>query len=265
MLTTFATLAATPLLVQCTPPWSPAKFKKTVTAEAAHLDGSALHVETANGSIDIARGQGPSVEVSANVRATTQERLDAVALRTERQPDSSLRIWLEWPSGKLESNEGASLTVRVPTAAAIHAESSNGRIRVTGAGSSADLRTANGAIELDAIDGDVRARTSNGRIAAHGVKGKAELVTSNGSIELSLDATAASPFQASTQNGSVSVDVGTAFRGEISASTSNGSIRIHDGKTETSAKHLLSRNIGTGGEKSHISTSNGSVSVRVRN
>lgn len=265
LLSIFTALAIVLLLAQCAPLWSPANFKKTVAAEAAHLDGSALQVETANGNIDIERGQDTQVYVSANIRATTQERLDAVSLRAERQADNCLRVWLDWPDGKLKNNEGASLTIRVPGASAIRAESSNGRIRVNGVGHSADLRTANGSIDVDAIAGDVRLHTSNGRIAARGVKGKADLQTSNGSINLSLDATASLPFQASTQNGPVSVDVGAAFQGEIRASTSNGSIRMHDGKSETTAQQSLSRIIGAGGERSCISTSNGSVSVRVRN
>lgn len=260
-----ALVVSAPLFTtQCTLSWADAKFKKSLALTAIHEDAAAIKVETANGNIEIGRVQAASVEITADIRAITQERLDAVVVRTERKDDRSLRIWLEWPGGKRESNEGASLAIRLPNATAIHAESSNGRIRVNGVGSSADLRTANGNVEVDAIAGDVKARTSNGRIAVREVKGKADLQTMNGSIDLSLEDTASSPFQVATLNGSVSVDVGAAFRGEISASTSNGSIRIHDGKTESSAKSSLSRVIGTGGEKSRITTSNGSVSVRVR-
>ena len=263
--------------------WPGAGVRKTLTVEVAHADNTPLKASTENGSIEIVRGTGAVVEITAEIRARTQQRLDATGLRAERAAGGELRVWLQWPEGKRENNEGASLTIRLPNAAAVTAETSNGKVTIEGVGAQAnvitsnaavqvaqipgpvDIRTSNGSVEIDTISGDARVKTSNARILARGVKGKADLTTSNGSVELSVDDSAAAPFSVSTSNASVRVDLAAGFNGEVSASTSNGSIRFSDPRgEEKTSKGSQTRTFGAGGEKSRVSTSNGSVTVQVR-
>lgn len=259
--------------------WGGSTVKRNATLEIAHAAGSPVSVETANGSIEVVKGGGSQVEVSAEIRARDEARLGQVVLRAERG-NGELKVWVEWPEGRRLNNEGASLMVRVPDASIVRAETSNGAVRVEDVGTSADLRTSNGSVRalrvagpveartsngkivIEDAAGDAKARTSNGSIDVRGVKGRADLESSNGSIELRVAAGGA-PFRVSTSNASVQVDLPASFAGEISASTSNGSVRLDDGKGEVKSRDSLTRVIGAGGEKSRVSTSNGSVTVRV--
>lgn len=258
--------------------WGGSTVKRNATLEIAHAAGSPVSVESGNGSIEVIRGGGPQVEVSAEIRAKDDARLGQVVLRAERS-SGELKVWVDWPGGKRLSNEGASLTVRVPDASAVKAETSNGAVRVEDVGTSADLRTSNGAVRamrvagpvearasngkivIEDAAGDAKARTSNGAIDVRGVRGRADLESSNGSIEIRVPE-GGGPFRAVTSNASVSVELPASFAGEISASTSNGSVRFDDGKGEVRSRDSLTRVIGAGGEKSRVSTSNGSVTIR---
>lgn len=259
--------------------WGGSTVKRDASLEIAHSPGSPLRVETGNGTIEVIKGGGSQVEVSAEIRARNDERLDRVVIRAERA-GGELKVWVEWPEGKRLSNEGASLTVRVPDASAVKAETSNGSVSVDDVGTSADLRATNGRVSalrvagpvdartsnakivIEDAAGDVRARTTNGSIDVRGAKGRADLESSNGSIELRV-ADGGGPFRVSTSNASVSVDLPSSFGGEVAASTSNGSVSLDDGKDNVRSRASLTRVIGAGGETSRVSTSNGSVTIRV--
>lgn len=272
-----AVLAAMLLLSGCD---GPAAFRTTRTAQVAHVAGSPVSIVTDNGSVDLSAAETSDVQITAHLRAQTQERLDATSIAVVRDAAGLLSISVDWPGGIRRGNEGCDFDVRLPDARGVTVESSNGRINVQGLAGPASLTTSNGAVEVTGHDGEVRAHTSNGRmtlreikgdararstngaIELSGVTGKAEANTSNGRIEVRLAPTSPGPVFADTSNGAVIISVGPAFAGKMTMRTSNGRITV-SGAEASGSKGNKSATVGVGGPESIIKTSNGHIDVTV--
>lgn len=244
--------------------WQPANSSATTTASVPITAATAIDAETANGGITVTRGTAPDAVVTANVRAVSQDRADAVRV-VASTVDGVLVVRVEWPDGKRQPNEGCSLEVRVPDASGVRLATSNGALALDGLGGEADLRTSNGRITVTSHTGPVKAHTSNGAIRLAGVTA-ADAGSSNGRIEIELAADAPGPVTARTSNGAIVLTVGESFRGTVVADTSNGTV------SDTSGLGLpvtLGRTTGTfrfgeGGEASALTSSNGSITIARR-
>lgn len=237
----------------------------TRTSSLAHTAGSAVSVETENGSIMVsASPTAKDVTVVAKLKGQTQERLDATRVLAERGADNALKIYVKWPDDRRESNEGCSLEVTLPDARGATLRTSNGSITLAGASGSADLKTSNGSVTLKRHDGDVKIKTSNGAVSAEGITGAASADTSNGAITMRLSPSSAGPVELESSNGSVTVAVGQGFSGQMSVKTSNGSVTVPSGSgvvVRERTKKSATLAFGEGGKESKIKTSNGSVTV----
>ena len=110
-------------------------------------------------------------------------------------------------------------TVEVPSGVDVRGTTQNGAIELEEVGE-VEVRTSNGKIELDGVDGRVDAETSNGRIIGKDLNGDGvRAQTSNGSIELVV--ATAQDVEARTSNGSIDVTVLSATY-TVTAETSNG-------------------------------------------
>lgn len=140
-----------------------------------------------------------------------------------------------------------SYTVEVPSRIPVSGVTTNGGIDLSNLGG-IDVRTSNGRIVLDDIDGAIDARTSNGRIEGDELTGGTiDVRTSNGSIELRPDGTA--DVTARTSNGSITVTVPDGdYR--IDMETSNGRTDSELGNDSGAEVHL------------DLETSNGSISIK---
>jgi len=261
----------------------PARFTRADTLSLPHVAASPVQIEVANGSIEVMKGTAAEVLISAEVKATTQERLDQTRVVVSRSADQTLEIHVDWPEGKRLNNEGCSLVLTLPDAGAVSLKSSNGRLTVGGVGTDLILRTHNGRITAEHIPGGVDANSSNGRIVLTNIGGKIEAHTSNGAIELTdimgpvhadtsngavtlrLLPNATGPVLVDSSNGSVKLAVGGAFAGELTLKTSNGSVKV-DGPVSAQSVSLR-KTSGTltfaGSGTSSVSTSNGSITVSV--
>lgn len=139
-----------------------------------------------------------------------------------------------------------SYVVEVPTGTPVSGVTTNGSIDLAGLGE-IDVRTSNGRISLDDIDGSISARTSNGRIEGERLTGGAiEVRTSNGAIEIRSDGE--HDVTASTSNGSITVVVPDGdYR--IDMETSNGRTESELGDDPGADVRL------------DLQTSNGSITV----
>jgi hypothetical protein len=137
-------------------------------------------------------------------------------------------------------------TVEVPAGIPVSGRTTNGAIELAGLGE-IDVRTSNGRIILDDIDGVVSARTSNGRIEGEDISGGAIRVEStNGAIELRLDG--AEDVRADTSNGSILVIVPDGdYR--VDMETSNGRTDSEVGNDPGAEVQL------------DLKTSNGSITI----
>lgn len=275
---TLATAALT--LTGCVSGWNEAKFKDTRNLQAPYLGTMGLDVLTANGAIEVRKASSDTIEITALVKARTQERLDNTFI-TANQIDDDLVVRVDWADGKRLNNEGCTFTIAMPETESITLRSSNGRLTVSSLSGAADLQTSNGRITvtdhigdvradtsngritLESIDGSVFADTSNGRVRVFEVSGPVEVDTSNGSVIVQLTDSNPGPVNIDTGNGSVVLGVGSAFAGSVNADTSNGSVHCeapNNGSHKHSKDHWTFNFEGEG--RSVIDTSNGSIKIK---
>jgi DUF4097 and DUF4098 domain-containing protein YvlB len=242
-----------------------------------------LDVQTVNGSIAVSKASDDSIAITAEIKARTQERLDNTFIIAD-QIGENLVVRVEWADGKRLSNEGCAFTIAMPATESIRLKSSNGALTVDSLDGFADLETSNGRITvtdhigdvradtsngriiLESIDGSVFADTSNGSVRVFEVSGPVEVDTSNGSVVIELTNDNPGPIQVDTGNGSVKLAVGDGFSGVITADTSNGSINcgVRDVQAHKISRHHWRFEFPGEGGSSMIDTSNGSISIKHR-
>jgi hypothetical protein len=258
-----------------------AQFKETRHMTVAHQAGSALKVTSGNGAVTVKRGSVTEVQIDAEIRCTSEERLAQTKIVADRV-DGKLNIEVAWPGGRAMNNEGCRFDIIVPDAKGVEVTTSNGSITVSGLAGEATLRSSNGAIRLSDQDGPADATTSNGRIELQNVAGSATATTTNGavivnaakgsvratstngSINVQLTDDNAGPVSAASTNGAIDLTLGKAFAGTLNAATTNGSIDIPnlaDAKLLRVQKHSASLAIGQSAEISELRTTNGSIRV----
>ncbi len=238
---------------------------------SAPVDSSAavqgLDISTRNGSVSVSRGDGEDILITATLRARTPQRLAEMKVVAEQNEAGVLVIRPEPAGGKWLNNEGCSIEVSAPpgaTAAGLTVKTGNGRITVNGVQGRADLKTSNGRITVTEAAGEIYADTSNGRIELTDVPGPVTADTSNGPVLVRLTPAGRGPVRIDTSNGGVTLEVGRDFAGTLSARTSNGSIDLPDEYDHgRRSRHSAEIALGTGGDASRISTSNGSIRVRM--
>ncbi len=257
-------------LAGCDVPWKTYDATRAINLPVGEAAASPLRVKTRNGSVkvvrvDAAAGVAGEIKVVANVRAATPERLEAIVIDVSKEPDGTLFVRPTPPDGQWRSGEGVGFEIFVPGASGVEVVTGNGSISIAGLSGHALLKTSNGAIRVDGHDGDVDADTSNGRIEALNVSGVVKADTSNGRIEVVLADGVEGPVDLDTSNGSIALEVGSAFGGELKATTSNGSVKVEaPGADVTKKRSSATVRFARGGGSSVLDTSNGSITLRVR-
>lgn len=241
-----------------------ASHEKTETLNMKHVAGSAVDVETANGSITVIKSDRKDVEIVATIKAVSEERMKDAKVIAERRDDKTLVVRVEWPDGNRRGSEGCSFDIRVPDAVNVRMKSSNGKLHTADLSGEADLRTSNGAITIADHDGPIDAQSSNGKITVSGATKSVKVRTSNGGLKIGMASGSKGPINARTSNGSVTLKLGPAFVGTMTLKTSNGSVKFDDlGSAEivSQGRKDAKVNFGDGGEDSTVRTSNGSIRV----
>jgi len=272
-------------LTGCESSFSSTRHRETRTMIVDHVAGSALSVANANGSIEAIARDRPNVSIETTLYGPNLERLQFANVRADRQGDNTLRVWVEWPGGKRQNNEGASISINLPDAQGVHVRSSNGRITLEGLGGHADLQTSNGSITVDTHDGSIHAVSSNGSMQAKEISGEIEMYSSNGrivitdvfgpiraessnsSVYVSTMAGNPGPVRVRTSNGSITLDLSEGFEGVLKCDTSNGKVYVSDieeARLIESSNRSVELQIGESTEISAARTSNGSVRVQGR-
>jgi DUF4097 and DUF4098 domain-containing protein YvlB len=247
-----------------------ARFKETRTISRTAFDAMPLYVSSNNGSIEIERNDiDNEVRIIAMISARTQERLDAVEIVADDLGNGVFEIHALWPENKRKSNEGVSYEITYPQTSDVRLTTSNGSLTIGDFAGKIDLRTSNGRITVDGHEGDVVADTSNGSIKLYDISGAVSADTSNGSVIVELTSDNPGPVALDSSNGSITLEVGHAFAGELEADTSNGRIKVHgtvEGRIYSISRNHVRLALGDAEnfERSSIDTSNGSVTIRIR-
>jgi len=221
-----------------------ARFREEFTYTCALPAGGRLDLENFNGSVEIMGWEKDEVRVSGLKFAGSEA--DLRELKIEVTSDGqTARVRTVAPSGR-RSHAGARYMLRAPHRVELdRIRTSNGSIRAEFIQGSARLETSNGSITLRQLEGSVEARTSNGSISLTEVRGDCILRTSNGRISVerlkgALEATTSNASVSArilepgvgrvirlvTSNGSIELALDAFQQNEIVAQTSNGSVTV---------------------------------------
>jgi hypothetical protein len=128
------------------------------------------------------------------------------------------------------------------------------------------LRTQNGGVRLENVDGQLTAATTNGGVTGRGVKGAIDASTVNGGIVMDL-ASLSGDVRVVTVNGGIRVDVPADVKASLDASAVNGGVTVEQGlnleATERSRLRVTGA-INGGGPRLQVQTTNGGVRVGLR-
>ena len=202
-------------------------------------------LENTNGSVVIETWNESSVSIEAE-KVAPESQLDE--LRVEINGEGSrVDVTTRYPRGGWGRTRGhVDYRVKVPRDAEVEVETTNGALKVLGAGGAVRATTTNGSVEVADAGGDIEASTTNGSIRAgyrqSPAGGTQRMSTTNGSVTLTLPGDASGDFSASTVNGGISTDFplqvsgrfgGRKLRGRLGdgsprfeLSTVNGAVKI---------------------------------------
>jgi putative adhesin len=202
-----------------------------------------------NGSIEVSGWDKPEIDVTATIKARSQEMLDAVHVRMAKDGDA-VHVTSEYNPKIHNSNATVNYKISLPKRLA-----------------SVKLRMTNGSIDSRSVGGDLSFISTNGRIRASDLFGRALARTTNGSIDADIQSGGFNqPMQFDSTNGAIVVRLDPATNATLDASTQNGSIQTDFGLAP-SHKFGFSENqakgaIGSGGPELRAHAQNGSIQIR---
>ena len=129
---------------------------------------------------------------------------------------------------------------------------------------SAELKTLNGGIELEHLNGDLKFDTTNGGVDLVDLAGDVRGSTVNGGLDISLsgDKWNGKGLQAETTNGGITLNIPDHYSAHLETGTVNGGIEVNFPITvQGDIKHHLATDIGGGGPTIHAETTNGGVTL----
>ncbi|MBI3840258.1 MAG: DUF4097 family beta strand repeat protein [Planctomycetia bacterium] len=241
---------------------------KTVSEVFETDDAPQIVVETFNGSIDVSPSEIDEVVVELTKRASgfdqsiAEDALDGIHVSMIQTGDT-IHITAR-RAGWSNATGGAAVVIAAPAKAQLQLKSSNGRITCEGlqggikattsngkleiidARGRVDVASSNGSIEIEAANAAVTAHTSNGRIEFRGslAEGEHQFKTSNGSIDLTLPPDSQFALTGSTSNSRIDCDFPIVTEG-----------KRHRGRLQRKVGHDPVRVISA-------TTSNGHIAIR---
>jgi len=247
----------------------PAGASKTISGVdlTPGVNAGVFDISSANGTITVEPSTDGTLSVTAEIKAMSQERLDACSLSVAPGSGGGLTIRILWPDGASYPQEGASITVKAPVRTRLTLETSNGAIDATAVTGAVRARTGNGKVSIKDVGGAVDVRTSNGGVAVSGAAAAVTVETSNGAVTVTMADNASGPWDVSTSSGGVKLSIGPGMAGTATMKTSNGGITLSGRSFEkqTVKKSSASVEFGGGvGPVSSIRTSNGAIEVTRR-
>ncbi len=269
-----SSILAVVLLTVTTAAWADVREEETVERTVGLAAGGEVVVEATNGSIHVETWENDEVRVVARKKARADDAAEARQLLAEvevkiEEREDSVRISAETPrsSGWFGGDSvTVSFEITMPASAELDASSKNGSVEVRELGARARLETQNGSITAKGVGGPLEAESNNGSIKAYDVKGAIQAETTNGSIKAEIDGTdLGDDMRLATTNGSIELRLDAGVAASIDARTRNGTVSSDfEGGTQDRRKRTLELDLGGGGPRVELESSNGSIRVRER-
>jgi hypothetical protein len=230
------------------------KAQDTWTRTYSLRPGGRLELINVNGRIAVEPASGDAVELvgERTAKAMTDERakelLGQVEIR-EEVGDERIRVEVRAPRLSGMSSHGVSWTIKVPK------------------GISVDLKTTNGGVLLEKLDGEVHAQTVNGGVVGKGMTAtQINASAVNGGVRMEL-AKALPPdgsIELETVNGGVTLELPETSRATINARAVNGGVEVISLDVVLQGeknRRRLDATLNGGGARVNLETTNGGVRV----
>ncbi len=203
-----------------------------------------------NGGVQVEGADRQDILVRARVtaRAETEARARELASRVEVEVDGQ-SIHATGPRNDGD-HEWWSVSYRltVPRASDLDLRSTNGGIGIEGVNGDISFRTTNGGVSLADLGGAVQGATTNGgldiRLSGDGWQGEGlDVRTTNGGIDMTIPADYSARLETGTTNGGLEIDFPITLQGRVDRSR-------------------LTTDLGSGGQTIRAVTTNGGVEIR---
>ncbi len=203
--------------------------------------GAQLTVNNVNGSIEISGWDQSMIDITATKYAETPELLQQVKVDVVTDtsgihirtiaPESGnvgvkyvIKVPRSAQLAEIRSTNGALRINEIDGAANLH--TTNGAVRVAKVRGKLEIQTTNGAIDMQEVEGEAQARTTNGAVHASVIRGPLTATTSNGGVHADLEDSRGGPINLTTTNGGVDLKLGTVSQSSVKAITTNGGITV---------------------------------------
>ena len=209
-----------------------------------------VSLSNVNGPVRVAAWDRNEVKVDAVKRARTQAALNEAEIVVDAQPDS-IDIKTKYPEDNRNRDTARiDYTVTVPKGARLD-----------------QIKTVNGAVEVQGVSGPVRASSVNGTVSGQRLEGEVNLSTVNGGVEADLLRTdAAKSISLRSVNGTVSLRLPQGTNMHLSVATVHGTIEsdfdLPVRKIGFGPGRNLDTIIGKGGADVQLHTVNGRVLLK---
>jgi len=207
-----------------------------------------LSVSSMNGGIHILGEDRRDVQIDARIEAWANSSSDAAGILREIQIETSGGAIHDKGPNFHWGHQGYGISY------VIHAPRQL----------SAELKTMNGGINLEHLDGDLKFDTTNGGVDLTDLAGDVHGSTVNGGLDISLsgDRWNGKGLNAETTNGGINLNIPEHYSAHLETGTVNGGIEVNFPITiQGDIKHHLATDIGSGGPTIHAETTNGGVTL----
>jgi DUF4097 and DUF4098 domain-containing protein YvlB len=208
-----------------------------------------LRLSTFDGAVEIQSWEKAEILVEIEKRGPTQEAVSEITVEATQRGD---RIQLDAKRPARESggfgfhvSTSARLIVSVPRRADIFVKTDDGGIRIDRVNGRLELRTGDGSIRANDVSGELILNTGDGSVVVDGSEGRLALETGDGGVNVSGQLTAvrmhtgdgsivyrassgvsmSDDWDISSGDGSVSLYLPRGFGAELDAHTGDGSIK----------------------------------------
>jgi len=234
------------------------KAQDTWTRTYTLADKGRLELINVNGRItaEAATDDKVTLEGRRTAKGSTDEVAKEMLAKLEiREEVSGDRVRVESRPPRLSGFNGHEIewTIKVPKGVVV------------------DLRTVNGGVRINGLQGEVHAKTTNGGVKGSNVSANIlEASSVNGGIDIELGGAldANGTIDIETVNGGVSLGLASESKATIVARAVNGGVRVdgldiqkQEQSNSSDSKRRLEGTLNGGGAKVNISTTNGGIRI----